>query len=270
MSSSTTNPFRFLDLPKELRLMVYEFMPVTTRHHALVLPDGKEVVLIVKSLSVCLLSTCRLISEEAHPIVEDKLRLIKSTPPRIIFHSGLSMMEDSLTTSLLSDICARVDAIEYGTHMTPHLNATSLRHRLKSRGACVKNNWAAELAYIDIDTLSSFIHHAGWHILSDTSHPRLEIGLRLQAEHTRNTSEARMDLFRFNGWASTACSFKIPVDHKTFLLRSDFPLEALYVRALGVCQRVRHNPTWWAGSCSVPYDDGLYREWAELREAYTT
>jgi hypothetical protein len=180
MATSTTTHFRLLDLPKELRLMIYEFLPITTRRHSIVLPDEKEVILIIKSLPVCLLSTGRFVSEEARPFMEEKLRYMKNTPPRIICKTVRSRMEETFTDSLWSETWARVEAIEYGSHLMPDLDAKSLYHRLKSKGACVNGAWAADLEYVDLDSLARFIQHAGWHLQSNTSRRRLELGLRLE------------------------------------------------------------------------------------------
>ena len=100
-----SQPFRFLDLPKELRLMVYEFIPVATRHHVLrdftfrdphtnlrvrlFTPTDPEAVstvtLVTKSLHVtCILSTCRLIHDEAKVVLAKKLDKLKSDPLRLI------------------------------------------------------------------------------------------------------------------------------------------------------------------------------------------
>jgi hypothetical protein len=102
----TAEPFRFLDLPKELRLMVYEFIPVTTRHHVLDdptfrnphLPNCAEsanhpasnstVTFVAKSLSVTgILSTCQLVHEEAGAILAARLARLKKEPLRLIVDS---------------------------------------------------------------------------------------------------------------------------------------------------------------------------------------
>ncbi|ORY01123.1 hypothetical protein BCR34DRAFT_592371 [Clohesyomyces aquaticus] len=68
--------FRFLDLPKEVRLMVYERLPRGFRHHKLELPLGPadhlmcEITLINRRLPVAILATCRAIFDEANAIVQ--------------------------------------------------------------------------------------------------------------------------------------------------------------------------------------------------------
>jgi hypothetical protein len=92
---SEPRPFRFLDLPKELRLMVYERLPVKTTYHTYDFNEPHYVVsnestlnsfqLVWKTLSgLSILATCRQITTEATPIIEHKLRTIESEPIRMI------------------------------------------------------------------------------------------------------------------------------------------------------------------------------------------
>jgi hypothetical protein len=58
-----TQPFRFLDLPPELRYIVYEQIDSTTKHHTLEsinAPNNPSTVTLVHiSLPVQILATCR-------------------------------------------------------------------------------------------------------------------------------------------------------------------------------------------------------------------
>lgn len=97
-SSMHEKPFRFLDLPAELRYMVYEEIEISSCHYRLKDPTFKPepeeqttqasyMTLVVKSLPVALLGTCRLIHEEAAPFLAPKLETLRDEPSHFIIDS---------------------------------------------------------------------------------------------------------------------------------------------------------------------------------------
>ncbi|KAF2114769.1 hypothetical protein BDV96DRAFT_687558 [Lophiotrema nucula] len=102
MASIAEPYFRFLDLPKELRLLVYENLPITESRFQVSLsyerpspPSGRKrsrrsstiewvpeaaALLISSTLPVAILATSRLVNEEARDIIFGKTTLAKITP----------------------------------------------------------------------------------------------------------------------------------------------------------------------------------------------
>ncbi|KAH6866555.1 hypothetical protein BKA58DRAFT_388209 [Alternaria rosae] len=97
-SSTQNKPFRFLDLPADLRYMVYEEIEISTCHYRLEDPtfysDSSEeatpssyMTLVVKSLLLALLATCRLIHHEAAPYLAHKLETLRNEPSHFTIDS---------------------------------------------------------------------------------------------------------------------------------------------------------------------------------------
>jgi hypothetical protein len=75
-------PFRFFDLPTDIRLMVYECITVKTTH--IPLGDVADPKLVQYTLpGIAILATCQQIRTEAQPFLNRKLATIKDIPMRI-------------------------------------------------------------------------------------------------------------------------------------------------------------------------------------------
>ncbi|KAF2628987.1 hypothetical protein BU25DRAFT_457251 [Macroventuria anomochaeta] len=85
MTPAPPQSFRFLDLPKELRLMVYERLAVTSaiQKFEAVTPEGDHEILALKSFrfQVALLAICKLISAEAKPFLSKSMAMF---PPQVM------------------------------------------------------------------------------------------------------------------------------------------------------------------------------------------
>jgi hypothetical protein len=98
MASQLTGAFYLLKLPVELRLIIYELLPVTSRHCTLKFPPQNSsglrmremtITLVIKSLPVTLLATSKLVHEEATPILKRKLYQLRTGPMRLMVDSPL-------------------------------------------------------------------------------------------------------------------------------------------------------------------------------------
>ncbi|KAI4935711.1 uncharacterized protein J4E92_003002 [Alternaria infectoria] len=96
----SSRPFRFLDLPAELRCMVYEATDIATRKEKykpttrykppnvyIKQDDGSsqgngKLVMYRRALPMSILVTCRLVNKEAAPIIAQKLKTMVREPVR--------------------------------------------------------------------------------------------------------------------------------------------------------------------------------------------
>jgi hypothetical protein len=103
---SSHQPFRFLDLPKELRLTVYETIAITTTLHPFEVRQN-TITLRIQSLPTTLLATCRVVRDEASPILGRQIQEIATQTARLELPVGglrALMNEPGLLEALLFGI----------------------------------------------------------------------------------------------------------------------------------------------------------------------
>jgi hypothetical protein len=89
---SPESPFRFMDLPLEIRLMVYERIPIHIKPHQFTnttvsrngATNSYSFAVIAKSVELPILTACRQVHTEASLILQRKMADILSTPPRLV------------------------------------------------------------------------------------------------------------------------------------------------------------------------------------------
>ncbi|CAN9098087.1 unnamed protein product [Alternaria alternata] len=97
-AQSGLEPFRLMDLPTELRLMIYKRLPRQIKHTELRYDDRLEVdsvILVTRHLPTALLRASREIYAEAHDIVAALIRtFVKESQPKIFEHNSCDGLLD--------------------------------------------------------------------------------------------------------------------------------------------------------------------------------
>ncbi|KAF2026231.1 hypothetical protein EK21DRAFT_28804, partial [Setomelanomma holmii] len=104
----TNEHFRFMDLPMELRLVVYDFLAVETQHHYIEMSwyecnearrevmieetdlgsPKPSITIVHKSIAgLAIMRTCKLINAEAETSLRPRLTTLRTKPIRIICNS---------------------------------------------------------------------------------------------------------------------------------------------------------------------------------------
>jgi hypothetical protein len=105
------HPFRFMDLPLEIRFMVYENLPRRIVHQR-IYDNGKPqpsllCVLVTRPVSLSLMRTCRVVYEESRGVIEAVLKnFILINPPTVIlnFTSNAPVILAALSWYLLHEL----------------------------------------------------------------------------------------------------------------------------------------------------------------------
>jgi len=114
MSIDQRNPFPFMNLPVELRLMVYERLPRQIKHTEVFL-DGERAFLVTRHLPVAILRTSKQLYVEAHAIVYKLVRhLVEESPTKLIEFGkvGTKMRQRKILDYLMSQIPRERMAVE--------------------------------------------------------------------------------------------------------------------------------------------------------------
>ncbi|KAF2125009.1 hypothetical protein P153DRAFT_118004 [Dothidotthia symphoricarpi CBS 119687] len=118
-TTSSSQPFRFLDLPKELRLMVYERLPRATKHYPIVAsrtrstscPHNASMILVKRAVSTTILLTCKQINSEADHLIQRSIRdFILTHTPKVIMNT--EACHDSCASDQMASLECFVDAVE--------------------------------------------------------------------------------------------------------------------------------------------------------------
>jgi hypothetical protein len=88
-----STPLRFLDLPKDIRLLVYDYLPVITCHHTITalsngcsgLSDYSLTIVSHRLAGISLLGVCRTINTEAF-LLQRNITALNDAPLRIRMH----------------------------------------------------------------------------------------------------------------------------------------------------------------------------------------
>lgn len=182
-STESPKPFRFLDLPKEIRLMVYENCTIQRKHYHLsttyTLPNSPtaHATLVVSALpAIKLLRTCSTIRNEALPIFDrNQLPRLAKEPIRLI----IGRARCSIYTSYLKDIVLLMLGLRTDSIMAPQypglgqwLYAHAWGHRIpKSKYPHVK--LAALVVSVEFNGPFNFVsEHAIDRFNTQVSRPR--------------------------------------------------------------------------------------------------
>lgn len=227
MSASPGRPLSFLDLPKELRLMIYEAIEVTHRHHNVALectgdpiPYRKRkaasrypeihITFIVKSLPMSLLATCQLIHQEASPILRTKILASPSylfvTQLALVSHVVVAISET--LSAIISKAAGIKKAMDQSTSSEPLLKLDYVYHQLKSGDF----PGLSSLSSVNAAAIASFVYRTGLYLHSETNpHPSIKFALKARQNHVMPAYNMFLDTFEriLDNTNSTCAHYKV-------------------------------------------------------------
>jgi hypothetical protein len=118
----STPSFRFLDLPVELRCMVYEAIEVTTRKEILdvsktydTLEEGSSITMLRGALERSILATSHLVNKEASPIMARKIQMMANEPVRFLVSWHVAWITRDRLRTCFNILTGEKDASQYPT-----------------------------------------------------------------------------------------------------------------------------------------------------------
>ncbi|KAH8704511.1 hypothetical protein GQ44DRAFT_732395 [Phaeosphaeriaceae sp. PMI808] len=106
LATQETMVFPFMNLPSELRLMIYERLPRTVKHthvqrtkNQYLDPKAKELILITRHVPTSILATCRQVYKEANKIIQ---RVVKAFI--LDYQPGFTLPDNNVGFNLFEEL----------------------------------------------------------------------------------------------------------------------------------------------------------------------